>query len=190
MSTLVIVLRIVSLLVFAAPMMLIVSGRRGEATRRSGQSVGDRAPLVGNLASVAVFLPSLLIFAGSPSSTSLVLAASGLLVAVAGVAIVLRSRGELGAAWSLVPRAGQETALVTTGPYRLVRHPIYLGLSVLGMGEALAFASWPAVVILLVGVFPTFVWRAQAEEKLLTRALGEGYVAYRRRTRMIIPHLL
>jgi protein-S-isoprenylcysteine O-methyltransferase Ste14 len=39
----------------------------------------------------------------------------------------------------------------------------------------------------LSGIVPTFVWRAHAEEKLLSRTFGEGYDAYRQRTRMILP---
>ena len=89
-----------------------------------------------------------------------------------------------------MPKAGQGTGLVTTGPYRLVRHPIYLGLALLAMGEALAFGSWPAFVITLSGIVPTFAWRARAEEKLLSRTFGEGYAVYQQRTKMIIPHLL
>ena len=96
---------------------------------------------------------------------------------------------ELGPAWSFLPVA-DEAGLVTTGPYRLVRHPIYLGLSMLAMGEALAFASWPALLVLLAGIIPTFVWRAAAEEKLLTGAFGEHYACYRKHTRMIIPYVL
>lgn len=83
--------------------------------------------------------------------------------------------------------ADQGTGLVTTGPYRLVRHPIYLGLAVLAMGEALAFSSWPAFLIVLCGIVPTFAWRARAEETLLSRAFGERYDLYRRQTKMIIP---
>jgi protein-S-isoprenylcysteine O-methyltransferase Ste14 len=89
-----------------------------------------------------------------------------------------------------VPKAHQTTGLITTGPYRLVRHPIYLGLALLAMGEALAFGSWPACFIVLSGIVPTFVWRARAEEKLLIRTFGQRYEDYRQRTRMIIPHLL
>lgn len=83
--------------------------------------------------------------------------------------------------------ADQGTGLVTTGPYRLVRHPIYLGLAVLAMGEVLAFSSWPAFLIVLCGIVPTFAWRARAEETLLSRAFGERYDLYRRQTKMIIP---
>ena len=97
---------------------------------------------------------------------------------------------ELGPAWSFVPIADEARGLVTTGPYHLVRHPIYLGLSMLAMGEALAFASWPAFLVLLAGIVPTFVWRAAAEEKLLTGTLGDRYALYRKQTKMMIPRLL
>jgi protein-S-isoprenylcysteine O-methyltransferase Ste14 len=107
-----------------------------------------------------------------------------------GSPLVLRSRAELGPAWSFVPKADQGTGLVTTGPYRLVRHPIYLGLALLALGQALAFGSWPALVIVLCGIVPTFAWRARAEEKLLSRTFGEHYAVYRRRTKIIVPYVL
>jgi len=191
MSTLVTLLRIVSLLAFAGPMLLAVTGRRGGPKTRARQGGTDRAPLVANLAAVGMYLPSLLVFSGSPvGSTSLRLAFSGSLLAVAGAALVLRSRIELGPAWSFVPRTDQDSGLVTTGPYRLVRHPIYLGLALLVMGQALAFGSWPALMIVLSGVVPTFAWRARAEEKLLGRTYGERYAVYRQRTKMLIPYVL
>jgi len=190
MSTLVIVLRIISLLVFAGPMLLAVTGRRGRPKTQKHQSGSDRAPLVANLAAAGVYLPSLLVFSGSPAgSTGLLLASSGSLLAIAGAALVLRSRSELGSAWSLAPKADQGTGLVTTGPYRLVRHPICLGLALLAVGEALAFSSWPAFFIVLCGIVPSLAWRAHAEEKLLRRTFGERHALYRQRTKMITPHL-
>jgi protein-S-isoprenylcysteine O-methyltransferase Ste14 len=121
---------------------------------------------------------------------ALPLALAGCLLALAGAVLVLRSRAELGPAWSFVPKADQDTGLVTTGPYRRVRHPIYLGLALLALGEALAFGSWPAFIVLLCGIVPTFAWRARAEEKLLRGTFGERYEVYRQRTKMIIPHVL
>jgi protein-S-isoprenylcysteine O-methyltransferase Ste14 len=191
MSALVILLRTVSLLAFAGPMLLGVSRRHGAPKARASQEGGGRAPVVANLSAFGLFFPSLLIFSGSSeASMALPLALSGCLLALAGAALVLRSRAELGPAWSLVPKADQSTGLVTTGPYRLVRHPIYLGLALLAMGEALAFGSWPAFFIVLSGIVPTFTWRARAEEKLLSRTFGKRYADYRQRTKMIIPHLL
>jgi protein-S-isoprenylcysteine O-methyltransferase Ste14 len=58
------------------------------------------------------------------------------------------------------------------------------------MGETLAFASWPALLVVLVGIVPTFVWRASAEEKLLIATFGERYALYRKQTKMILPRLL
>jgi protein-S-isoprenylcysteine O-methyltransferase Ste14 len=191
MSTLVVALRMISLLAFAAPMLLRVSGRRGEPMTRASQDGGGRAPVVANLSAFGLFFPSLLIFSGSSeASMALPLALSGCLLALAGAALVLRSRAELGPAWSFAPKVDQRTGLVTTGPYRLVRHPIYLGLALLALGEALAFGSWPALMIVLSGIVPTFAWRARAEETLLSRIFGERYTSYRQRTRMIIPYLL
>lgn len=191
MSTLVIGLRIVALLAFAGPVLPAAGGRRGLPGTRAGPGGTDRAPLVANLAAFGLFFPSLPIFSGGPdASAALPLALSGCLVALAGAALVMKSRATLGPAWSLVPKADQGTGLVTTGPYHLVRHPIYLGLALLATGEALAFGSWPALMIVLFGIVPTFAWRARAEEKLLDRTFGERYAVYRQRTRMIIPHLL
>ena len=191
MSTLVIVLRTVALLAFAGPMSLGVSGRHGQSETRARQAGGGRAPVVANFAAFALFFPSLLIFSSSSEARmALPLALSGCLLALTGAALVLRSRAELGPAWSFVPRAGEGTRLVTTGPYRLVRHPIYLGLALLAMGQALAFGSRPALTIAVLGIVPTFAWRARAEERLLDRTFGERYALYRQRAKMIIPHLL
>src|SRR5262245_54093735 len=115
MSTLVMILRTLSLLAFAGPMLLVVNSRRGEPQTPAGQSGAPRAPVVANLAAFGLFFASLLIFSGSSeTSMALPLALSGCLLAVAGVALVLRSRAKLGPAWSFVPKADQGTGLVTT----------------------------------------------------------------------------
>jgi protein-S-isoprenylcysteine O-methyltransferase Ste14 len=46
-----------------------------------------------------------------------------------------------------------------------------------------------ALLVVLAGIVPTFVWRASAEEKRLTAAFGDRYALYRKQTRMILPHL-
>lgn len=191
MSTLVIVLRVVSILAFAGPMLLRAPGRHEESTTRARQGGGSRAPLVANLAAFVLFVVSLLICArSSAASMALPLALAGCVLALAGAAVVLRSRAALGTAWSFLPKADQDTDLVTTGPYRLVRHPIYLGFVLLATGQALAFGSGPALLTALFGLVPTFAWRARTEETVLSRTFGERYAVYRRRTKMIIPHLL
>ena len=191
MSTLVIVLRVISLAAFAAPMLLSDRARREEPADRAQRRAAARTPLLANLAAFALFFASLLILSrSSADDIALPLAMLGCVIALVGAALVLRSRAELGSAWSLLARAERATGLVTTGPYRLVRHPIYLGLTLLAAGNALSFGSGAAFLVLTLGIVPTFAWRARVEEGELSRTFGEAFAVYRRRTRMIIPHLL
>lgn len=191
MSTLVIVLRVISLAMFAAPMLLSNRAQVGEPVEQASRPATDRTPLVANLAAFALFFASLLFLSSSSAhDIALPLAMSGCTLALVGAALVLRSRAELGCAWSLLPKADRETGLVTTGPYRLVRHPIYLGLTLLAAGNALSFGNAAAFLIVLTGLVPTFAWRARAEEGELSRTFGERFAVYRQRTKMIIPHLL
>jgi protein-S-isoprenylcysteine O-methyltransferase Ste14 len=188
MEILIIVLRAASLAAFAA--LTLLSPKRGRDDLARERS-GNRAPVLANIATFGLFFPSLIAFAGGlEGQMVLLLAFAGCLLAMTGVALVLRSRVVLGPAWSFVPRADEDMGFVTTGPYRIVRHPIYLGLSVMAMGQALAFSSWPAFLILLSGIVPTFAWRAYAEERLLSRMFGGRYALYRKRTKMIIPYFL
>ncbi|MDD2676812.1 MAG: isoprenylcysteine carboxylmethyltransferase family protein [Methylacidiphilaceae bacterium] len=76
--------------------------------------------------------------------------------------------------------------LVTSGPYRFVRHPSYLGLLVYVLGWGLAFGSWAGVI--LAGLFlPPLLARIAAEERLLRSQFGAEYDAYRARTSRLIP---
>jgi protein-S-isoprenylcysteine O-methyltransferase Ste14 len=190
MMAVVILLRALTVLAFAGPMLLVgASGRSSGRTARR-RSAGHRTPLMANLAAFGVFFVSLATWSGgSATSGALALALCGSVLAAAGVRLVVRSRAELGAAWSLVAKADDSTGLVTAGPYRLVRHPIYLGLTLLALGQALAFASWPSILIVLFGILPTFAWRARTEEEVLNRTFGERYEAYRLRTHLIVPGL-
>ncbi len=191
MSTLAIVLRVISLAAFAAPMLLSNRTQVGGPAERASRPMVDRAPLVVNIAAFGLFFASLLFWSSRPAgAVALPLALSGCTLALAGAAVVLKSRAELGSAWSLLPKAGRDTGLVTTGPYRLVRHPIYLGLTLLAAGNALSFGSAAAFLIVLTAIVPTFAWRARAEEGELSRAFGEAFAIYRCQTKMIIPYLL
>jgi protein-S-isoprenylcysteine O-methyltransferase Ste14 len=189
MSSLTIVLRIVAVLAFAGLTLLTIIWSRGKT--REPVDRGDRGPVAANFTALGLLFLSLFNSSGSPTDlTAVLLALSGSLLAIAGAALVVTCRGELGAAWSFAPKADPSTGLITSGPYRFVRHPIYLGLALLALGQAVAFGSWPALFIALLGIFPTLAWRAHLEEKLLSRTFGETYELYRQRTKMIVPYLL
>jgi protein-S-isoprenylcysteine O-methyltransferase Ste14 len=191
MSEAIWVLRAISLLAFSGLMAIGICGQRREKPAEAAERRGSRLPVLVNFAAFALFFTLLVTKPGdSERPMQLLLAAGGAFLALAGMVTVSRSRRELGAAWSFIPKAGEQPGIVTSGPYALVRHPIYLGLSMLALGESVAFSSPPAACALVGAVVPSFLWRARAEEALLVTVFGESYIEYRSRTKLIIPYLL
>lgn len=79
--------------------------------------------------------------------------------------------------------------LVTTGPYRFVRHPLYVGMFVAAIGLAVAFRSRWGMLIAIVVFLPAGLWRARLEEEALAVKFGQVWESYARRTRFAIPFL-
>jgi protein-S-isoprenylcysteine O-methyltransferase Ste14 len=80
-----------------------------------------------------------------------------------------------------------ETELVTSGPYRLVRHPIYSGVLLAGVGTAVALSWQWLIAVALAGVY--FVYSATVEERNLTTQFPDTYPAYRRSSKMLVPFI-
>ncbi len=104
----------------------------------------------------------------------------------AGLWLFCYSHSRIGRYWSIRIRLKTAHRLVTDGPYRIVRHPLYSALFLGYLGTLLAMQSW-----LLTVWFPVFVASyllfASEEECVMERAFGEAYRAYRRRTGMFLP---
>ncbi len=81
-----------------------------------------------------------------------------------------------------------EQRVISTGPYALVRHPMYAGVLVMAIGTPLALGSWLGLVVLAL-IAPGLIWRILDEEKLLKRDLP-GYGEYMQRVRYrLVPYL-
>jgi len=76
--------------------------------------------------------------------------------------------------------------VVTTGIYRYVRNPSYLGLLVASFGWALVFRAAVGVLIAALLLIPLLA-RIQSEERLLAEHFGTEYERYRARTRRLLP---
>jgi len=109
----------------------------------------------------------------------------GLALGLAGGALALRGVWDLRGQITPLPYPPDGARLVATGGYRLVRHPIYGGIVLGGIGWALLTASAAAAVMALV-LFVFFDLKARREELWLLERLP-GYAAYRARTRRLIP---
>ncbi|MBS0386132.1 MAG: isoprenylcysteine carboxylmethyltransferase family protein [Proteobacteria bacterium] len=104
----------------------------------------------------------------------------------AGFAFAWWARIHLGALWSGTITRKQDHSIVTTGPYAIVRHPIYTGLLLAGFATAVARGRWEA----LIGesLFALGCWmKARQEERFLSEKLGPEYAAYRERVPMLVP---
>lgn len=108
---------------------------------------------------------------------------------LAGVALTWWARLHLGRLWSSAITRKEDHRIVDSGPYALVRHPIYAGLLAAIVASALAEATATALIGTALIVFGLWV-KARAEERFLTAELGaDAYAAYRRRVPMLVPRL-
>ena len=116
---------------------------------------------------------------------------TGLAIFLAAVAVLLVGSAlrTLGKQWSLAARLLENHQLITTGPYALVRHPIYAGfLSLLlatGAAKSGLAATAGASVLYVIG---TFI-RTSREERLLREAFGAEYEAYARQVPALLPRI-
>jgi protein-S-isoprenylcysteine O-methyltransferase Ste14 len=112
--------------------------------------------------------------------------AGDLLVALGWLAIffVFRENTFTSATIELAP----DQKVISTGPYALVRHPMYAGALVMLLGIPIALGSWWGVLVLAL-IMPAVIWRLFDEEKFLARNLL-GYVEYQNKVRYrLIPHV-
>jgi protein-S-isoprenylcysteine O-methyltransferase Ste14 len=79
--------------------------------------------------------------------------------------------------------------VVTTGPYRWVRHPSYSGLLLIVAGLGLALGNWLALVACCVVPLPAIVRRIHVEEAELERVLGDAYRGLQRTTARFVPRV-
>ena len=95
----------------------------------------------------------------------------------------------LGKQWSLAARVLEGHKLITSGPYSVVRNPIYAGMFGMLLATGLAISHW---IGLLTGVIVFAIGtavRVRSEERLLREAFGEGFEAYARRVPAVVPFL-
>jgi len=109
----------------------------------------------------------------------------GLAVMAGGIAILIASFIRLGKSLTANPVPKDDGELVVSGLYSFVRHPIYLGLLLLGFGVVLDAGYWPQILIFLMLYIQLHI-KANFEEYLL-RQKYPGYAAYAAKTPRFFP---
>ena len=109
--------------------------------------------------------------------------------AVSSVWLITMAVKTLGKEWSLTARLVEGHQLATSGPYSLVRHPIYSGMLGMLLATGLAVSHWAALLVALILFLIGTTIRVRSEEKLLREAFGEQFETYARSVRAIVPGL-
>jgi protein-S-isoprenylcysteine O-methyltransferase Ste14 len=147
------------------------------------------------IASIGLFLiPALYVVTGFPADLDRpfvpTIAWLGLPVLCAALLLFRRSHVDLGRNWSASLKVRKAHTFVTTGVYRLVRHPMYSSFFALGLAQLLLLPNWHAGAAGLIGAGILFVFRIPREEQMMLELFGEKYRSYMARTKRVIPWLL
>jgi protein-S-isoprenylcysteine O-methyltransferase Ste14 len=114
---------------------------------------------------------------------------TGAFLLVLGIAFTVWARVHLGRYWSGHVTLKPGHRLIRTGPYAMVRHPIYTGLLLAMIGTAVAVDEVRAVLAVLIAV-ETLVRKMRLEERWLTEEFGSEYERYRREVKALVPGLI
>ena len=110
---------------------------------------------------------------------------AGAVLILAGGALFLAGIARLGPALTPLPYPKENAPLVQSGPFALVRHPIYAGALAASLGMALAMTGWLTFVY-LAALFVLLDVKSRQEERWLVEKFPE-YPAYQRRVRKLVP---
>jgi protein-S-isoprenylcysteine O-methyltransferase Ste14 len=111
---------------------------------------------------------------------------AGVLLTAAGVGFACWARYHLGTNWSGTVTLKQGHELVRTGPYRLIRHPIYTGILLALLGTAVAVGEMRGLIAAAIALGAFFI-KANREESFLAKEFGPSFAEHQRETGMFLP---
>jgi protein-S-isoprenylcysteine O-methyltransferase Ste14 len=111
----------------------------------------------------------------------------GLAVFLLGLALAVWARIYIGRNWGAPMSRKDDPELVTTGPYRTIRHPIYSGIILAMVGTAIALSWFWLIAVAVLGGY--FVYSALMEERYMTEQFPDAYPPYKHSTKMLIPFI-
>ena len=157
------------------------------ATSKTSVRGGWRTRLTG-VSVVAVIVIADAFRGGGLAVHSVILAVIGAVLFASGIALAVWARLHLGRNWGMPMTQRAEPELVTSGPYRLVRHPIYSGLLTAMLVTVLVNNLLGLIVVAVLVAY--FYYCGIVEDRNLAATFPKAYPEYRSRTKMLIPFLL
>jgi len=111
----------------------------------------------------------------------------GVVFVIFGVYLHFRSRKELGKYLISSPTVFKNHKLITTGPYKYIRHPTYVASFIVMLGFVLISKSFVSLIFCLAIVMPFGFYKISVEEKLLEKKFGKKFEKYKENIGMILP---
>jgi len=175
---------------FAVVFLLRKRPARGTKTRSDWKAMVGMA-IQGTGYAIVWFLPLRRVPLGAvvamPRTAEIALGGITIAMALASVWMVNAAIRELGTHWALAARLVEGHKLIMSGPYRLVRNPIYTGMLGMLIATGLAVTKWQALLA-AIAVFLAGTWlRVRVEERLLRGQFGAEFDEYTRRVPAVIP---
>lgn len=172
---------------------LHLARRQGAARARLGATVvggpiagaGARVLVIVSLVAGAAALEHV---TGGAMAMPGVVMACGLVLVAAGAWLHVVARRHLGVQWTSDVAVLERQTLVTTGPYAVVRHPLYLAASVMAVGTVLAHPS-AATLCLAVGFLGGVALKVGAEERALRTVFDARHADYAAHVPALVPRL-
>lgn len=110
----------------------------------------------------------------------------GLLIVITGIAFAVWARFYLGRNWSGTVTVKEDHELICSGPYAIVRHPIYTGLLIAILGTAVVFGEWRGLVAF--GFLTVaYLFKLRREERFMAESFPNVYPGYCARVPALIP---
>ncbi|MFI0847495.1 protein-S-isoprenylcysteine O-methyltransferase [Mesorhizobium sp. IMUNJ 23232] len=158
----------------------------------SRRSPSERVGLVSALFGLAI-CPAFYVATGFPGAADRPASVWAIVLGTIlfGAALVLFriSHKQLGRNWSVTLEIREKHKLVSGGPYRLIRHPMYTSFLLMALGQAFLLSNWLVAVAGLVGFAILFFPRIGKEEQMMIENFGPQYLAYMERTKRLIPYV-
>jgi protein-S-isoprenylcysteine O-methyltransferase Ste14 len=114
----------------------------------------------------------------------------GAITLCAGLWLFFRSHADLGRNWSISLEIREQHALVQSGVYRLIRHPMYSSFFLLALAQLFLFPNWFAGAVGLLGVGILYAFRVRQEERMMRDSFGNEYLGYSAKTKRLIPWVI
>lgn len=114
---------------------------------------------------------------------------AGVGLAAAALWVFWRAHADLGRNWSPSLQIFERHALITSGIYQFIRHPMYASQWLLALAQILLLQNWIAGLCGLVCFLPLYLLRVPREEQMMLAQFGEEYQKYMHRTGRILPKL-